>query len=564
MPSSPPPADTPPPEDKASSGEASPAIAGGERIAKRIARAGLCSRREAEAWIAEGRVIVDGHKITSPALVVGPASRIVVDGKPLPVAEPTRLFRYHKPRGLLTTAHDPEGRETIYDKLPRELPRLMPIGRLDLTSEGLLLLTNDGELKRRLELPVTGWLRRYRVRVNGRVEPARLAGLEKGVTIEGIDYGPIRASLDRQQGDNAWLTLSLAEGKNREIRRVCEFMGYPVNRLIRTAYGPFQLGHLERGEVEEVPFKVLRDQLGLAAPSREDRDRMVRPIIRKPHPEGPRPARSQPASTPAATTSHAGERRFDRRAGAKPFTSNDRPGRRGEAKPYAGNERPDRRRETKPYAGERRSDQRSEAKPYAGQGRPERSSGVKPYAAPGRLDRREEAKPHTSDDRPERRGRPKAYGGVARPEPRGEAKPYAGERRFDRGGGTRPYGGKDRLERSDAVKPHAGPGRPNRSGGAKRDAGEGRADRRGATPHPGDRQADRRGPAKSHAGGDRPDRRGEAKPHAGHSRPERSADTKPHPGGKPRSERRDESKPSAGKPDRRRGAKPYANRRRPA
>ena len=308
--------------------------------------------------------------------MVGPASRIVVDGKPLPVAEPTRLFRYHKPRGLLTTAHDPEGRETIYDKLPRELPRLMPIGRLDLTSEGLLLLTNDGELKRRLELPVTGWLRRYRVRVNGRVEPARLAGLEKGVTIEGIDYGPIRATLDRQQGDNAWLTLSLAEGKNREIRRVCEFMGYPVNRLLRTAYGPFQLGHLERGEVEEVPPKVLRDQLGLAAPSREDRDRMVRaPVIRKPHPDGPRPARSQPAPTPAATTSRAGERRFDRRAGAKPFSSNDRPGRRGEAKPYAGNERPDRRREAKPYAGERRADQRGEAKPYAGQGRSDRRGG---------------------------------------------------------------------------------------------------------------------------------------------------------------------------------------------
>jgi 23S rRNA pseudouridine2605 synthase len=546
MPSSPPPADTPPPEDKTSPGEASPAVAGGERIAKRIARAGLCSRREAEAWIAEGRVIVDGHKITSPALVVGPASRIVVDGKPLPVAEPTRLFRYHKPRGLLTTAHDPEGRETIYDKLPKELPRLMPIGRLDLTSEGLLLLTNDGELKRRLELPVTGWLRRYRVRVNGRVEPVRLAGLEKGVTIEGIDYGPIRATLDRQQGDNAWLTLSLAEGKNREIRRVCEFMGYPVNRLLRTAYGPFQLGHLERGEVEEVPFKVLRDQLGLAAPSREDRDRMVRPIIRKPHPEGPRPARSQPAPTPAATTSHAGERRFDRRAGAKPFTSNDRPRRRGEAKPYAGNERPDRRRETKPYAGERRADQRGEAKPYAGQNRPERSGG---------------ANPRTGDDRFERKGRPKAYGGMERPEPRGEAKPYAGERRFDRGGGTRPYGGKDRLARSDAAKPQAGQGRPNRSGGAKRHAGEGRADRSGGNPHPGDRRADRRGPAKPHAGNDRPDRRGEAKPHAGQGRPDRSA-AKPHHGER-RTERREETKPSAGKPDRRRGAKPYANRRRP-
>jgi 23S rRNA pseudouridine2605 synthase len=266
MPSSPPPAEAP----KAAGPSAAP---GQERIAKRIARAGLCSRREAEAWIAAGRVVVDSEKIQSPALVVGPEARILVDGKPLPAAEPTRLFRYHKPRGLLTTARDPEGRETIYDKLPKELPRLMPIGRLDLTSEGLLLLTNDGELKRKLELPVTGWLRRYRVRVNGRVDPAKLNSLAKGVRVDGIDYGPIRASLDRQQGDNAWLTLSLAEGKNREIRRVCEHMGYPVSRLIRIAYGPFQLGHLEKGEVEEVQPKVLREQLGLGGRSTDQSGR---------------------------------------------------------------------------------------------------------------------------------------------------------------------------------------------------------------------------------------------------------------------------------------------------
>ncbi|HEY2111906.1 MAG TPA: pseudouridine synthase [Dongiaceae bacterium] len=305
MPSSPPPADTPPPEDKASPGEASAAVAGGERIAKRIARAGLCSRREAEAWIAEGRVIVDGHKITSPALVVGPASRIVVDGKPLPVAEPTRLFRYHKPRGLLTTAHDPEGRETIYDKLPRELPRLMPIGRLDLTSEGLLLLTNDGELKRKLELPVTGWLRRYRARVNGHVDPAKLAGLAKGVTVEGIDYWPIRASLDRQQGDNAWLTLSFAEGKNREIRRVCEHLGYPVSRLIRIAYGPFQLGHLDKGEVEEVQPKVLREQLGIAGKSPDQSGR----ARAKPHHRPKHADARHPSAKPQPPRNHAHRRR---------------------------------------------------------------------------------------------------------------------------------------------------------------------------------------------------------------------------------------------------------------
>jgi 23S rRNA pseudouridine2605 synthase len=274
MPSSPPPADVP---DRPASSQ--------ERIAKRIARAGLCSRREAEAWITAGRVVVDGQKITSPALVVGPATRILVDGKLLPAAAPSRLFRYHKPRGVLTTARDPEGRETIYDRLPKDLPRLMPIGRLDLTSEGLLLLTNDGELKRRLELPATGWLRRYRVRVNGRVDAARLAGLAEGVSVAGVDYGPIRASLDRQQGDNAWLTLSLAEGKNREIRRVCEHLGYPVNRLIRIAYGPFQLGHLEKGQVEEVLPKVLREQLGETERKRDQSGRA------KPHARDARPGR---------------------------------------------------------------------------------------------------------------------------------------------------------------------------------------------------------------------------------------------------------------------------------
>ncbi len=237
----------------------------GERIAKRIARAGLCSRREAEAWITQGRVIVDGRKLSSPALVVGPAARILVDGKPLPSAEAARVFRYYKPRGLLTTAHDPQGRATIYDKLPKDMPRVMPIGRLDLTSEGLLLLTNDGELKRRLELPATGWLRRYRARVNGQIDPDKLASLAKGIRIEGVEYGPIRASLDRQKGGNAWLTISLAEGKNREIRRVCEHFGWPVSRLIRIAYGPFQLGDLPRGGIEEIHPKFLREQLGLPA-----------------------------------------------------------------------------------------------------------------------------------------------------------------------------------------------------------------------------------------------------------------------------------------------------------
>ena len=233
-----------------------------ERVAKRIARAGVCSRRDAERWIAEGRVAVDGTVLTSPALTVTGANVITIDGAALPEAQAARLFRYHKPAGLLTTAHDPKGRPTIYDRLPDGLPRLMPVGRLDFTSEGLLLLTNDGGLKRRLELPATGWLRRYRVRVHGNVEEARLAGLARGIRVDGFDYGPIEAEVDRVQGSNVWLKVALREGKNREIRRIMEHFGWPVTRLIRLSFGPFQLGGLAEGAVEEITGKVLKEQLG--------------------------------------------------------------------------------------------------------------------------------------------------------------------------------------------------------------------------------------------------------------------------------------------------------------
>jgi len=240
----------------------SPEPAKGERVAKAMARAGLCSRREAERWIAEGRVSVDGAVLTSPAVLVTEASDLRVDGKPVPTREPARLWRYHKPAGLVTTHRDEKSRPTVFDRLPPELPRVISVGRLDLTSEGLLLLTNDGELARSLELPARGWLRRYRVRVHGTVDPARLAALEKGLTLDGISYGPIRASLERQQGSNAWIAVGLHEGKNREIRKVMAHLGLDVTRLIRVAYGPFQLGHLARGAVEEVPRRVLREQLG--------------------------------------------------------------------------------------------------------------------------------------------------------------------------------------------------------------------------------------------------------------------------------------------------------------
>ncbi|GEM_PF-385272 len=235
----------------------------GERIAKVMARAGLASRREAERMIAAGRVTVNGKRIDSPALNVTPADNIVVDGKDVSEPEAPRLWLYHKPIGLVTTERDEKGRDTVFASLPAELPRVVSVGRLDINSEGLLLLTNDGGIKRRLELPSTGWLRRYRVRVNGRPSDKMLEPLRKGVTSEGERFQPMDVSLDRQQGANAWLTVALREGKNREIRRALDEVGLKVNRLIRISYGPFQLGELKAGEVEEIKPRVLRDQLGL-------------------------------------------------------------------------------------------------------------------------------------------------------------------------------------------------------------------------------------------------------------------------------------------------------------
>ncbi|MGF1639863.1 MAG: pseudouridine synthase [Rhodospirillales bacterium] len=241
---------------------AAPAADGGERIAKVIARAGLCSRRTAEQWIADGRVAVNGRTLTSPAVVVTETDAVVVDGQPLPPRTTARLWRYHKPPGLITTHRDPEGRPTVFDRLPVQLGRVISVGRLDVSSEGLLLLTNDGALARHLELPGTGWARRYRVRVFGLVDEEALEGLQRGVTVDDVRYGSITARLDRGQGPNSWLTLTLREGRNREVRKVLEHLGLTVNRLIRISFGPFQLGTLGRGEVAEVPAKVLREQLG--------------------------------------------------------------------------------------------------------------------------------------------------------------------------------------------------------------------------------------------------------------------------------------------------------------
>jgi len=285
----------------------------GERIAKVLARAGLCSRRDAERWIAGGRVAVNGKLLTSPALNVGPRDRVTVDGEPLPERERTRLWLYHKPKGLVTTARDPEGRRTVFSALPAELPRVVAVGRLDINTEGLLLLTNDGGPARILELPATGWLRRYRVRAHGKVTQAALDSLKEGVAIDGVMYGAVESTLDRVQGSNIWLTLGLREGKNREVKKLLAHLGLDTNRLIRISYGPFQIGDLTPGEVREIRGRVLRDQLGakLTREAGADFEAPVRPPPpAKPEPQKPAPRKKAHAMAPAE---RGKRRRADRR-----------------------------------------------------------------------------------------------------------------------------------------------------------------------------------------------------------------------------------------------------------
>jgi 23S rRNA pseudouridine2605 synthase len=273
----------------------------GERIAKWLARAGVASRRDAEQLITQGVVTLNGQKVETPATFVSPGDAVSVSGRLVGAPEATRLFRYHKPDGLVTTHKDPQGRPTVFEKLPAGLPRLVSVGRLDLTSEGLLLLTNDGALARKLELPSNGWLRRYRVRVHGRVNEGALAWLARGITVDGVAYGPIQAGLDSRTGTNAWLTVSLQEGKNREIRRVMQHLELHVTRLIRVAYGPFQLGTLPPGAVEEVNARTMRDQLGVGSAPRIQRG--IERTAAPPEPEPPRarPPRARRAGDPHLT-----------------------------------------------------------------------------------------------------------------------------------------------------------------------------------------------------------------------------------------------------------------------
>ena len=234
-----------------------------ERIAKKLSRAGVCSRREAERWIAEGRIKVNNVILRTPATNVSEKDKILVDNIPLPKPSLTKIWRFHKPKGCLVTENDPKGRKTIFQILPKSLPRVISVGRLDYDSEGLLLLTNDGAISRKLELPSTGWLRKYKVRVHGIVDKSALLKIKDGIKLDNFKTGPIEASLEIQKGTNAWILIGIREGKNREIRRIMDHLGYPVNRLIRLSYGPFQLGNLKSGEVLEINKNVIKNQLGL-------------------------------------------------------------------------------------------------------------------------------------------------------------------------------------------------------------------------------------------------------------------------------------------------------------
>ncbi len=499
-----------------------------DRLAKVIARAGLCSRRDAEGWIADGRVAVNGKKVVTPAFNVTSKDKIEVDGLPLAARQGTRVWLYNKPAGLVVTEKDPEGRPTIFEELDRKgLPRVLTVGRLDINTEGLLLLTNDGGLKRVLELPSTGWLRRYRVRAFGQVTQEQLDSLKHGITVDGVQYGPITATLEREQGANVWMVLGLREGKNREVKNVLGSLGLEVNRLIRISYGPFQLGDLAEGAVEMVKSRMLRDQLGkkLAESAGVDFESEAPDMVQAP-PRDDRPVRSPRDRAPLrprpAASRDGGSRFGDRdegRTGRPRRIHFEDDGRAPEAYTPKGadRKRPD------------RDDQsaRSFGKPAA---RPER------------------------DDRPDRGEARKSFGDRPKRDFSDRPKRDFGDRPARSFGdkparGTRPERGfEDRPKRSFGDKPARG-GFADRP---KRDYGDKPA-RAGFADRPKRDFADR--PKRDY--GDKPARPFGDRPARG-ARPERGADARPQrrdgaPGGKPFGDR----KPFAGKRD---GARPQGDR----
>ena len=471
------------------------------RIAKAIARAGLASRRDAEAMIEAGRVRLNGEVVASPALNVGPEARIEVDGEPLPLRERTRLWLFHKPRGLVTTFRDPEGRSTVFEALPEDMPRVVAIGRLDINTEGLLLLTNDGGLAKVIAHPETGWTRRYRARARGEVTQVELDKLRRGITIEGMEYGPVEATLDRVQGDNSWISIALREGKNREVKRILEHLGLQVNRLIRLSFGPFQLGEIEPGLVEEIRTKVLKEQLGaaLAAEAGADFESPVRepiaPFGRPPKPPGhaPRPRR-------ASEERSFGGKAPDFRRGARPPMREGgddfRRGRgfQGERPQERPKSRDDRPRDTvwradadgappRPPRRERREDPKAERAASAerprsrgkaieaGEGRRVLVERIKPSAEGGPRHRRDSsARPDAGDAPP---GRPPR--GTGFQDRRGPAGPPRAGRggapsrnRFERADGPPARGGKPFGGRPSGGKPF---GKPPRGGGGPKGRG---------------------------------------------------------------------------------------------
>ena len=455
------------------------ALEEGERIAKIMARAGLCSRRDAEAWIAAGRVSVNGKTLETPAVNIHPNDKVLVDGAPLPVRERTRLWLYHKPRGLVTTTSDPEGRSTVFEKLPEGLPRVITVGRLDINTEGLLLLTNDGGLARVLELPSTGWLRRYRVRAYGRVTQAQLDTLAEGIALEGVLYGSIDAQLEREVGDNVWITVALREGKNREVKKVLGHLGLDVNRLIRVSYGPFQLLELEEGVVSEVKSRVLRDQLGerLVAEAAADFEAPILTEAPKEEPKKPRKdeRKSSGGAKGGFMSTKEGARAFaDSKGGKKRF---DRDGEeRGD-----GGERQGRGR-SRDERGERREPRESynaipyaERKPYDPSA-PRRSSyafreeGADGKKTAGRTARKVGGRPQKADllDPNAKIMRPKSdgRGGKGKPGSRFDGDRSDGGRPGGgRPGGSRPGGGRPGGNRSGGNKFGGRPGGPKgRSG----------------------------------------------------------------------------------------------------